>query len=364
MSRASLLRRLLFSFAVWTPYALLYTLQQIVVLRARGGPPISLPHVLGQQAAFFVPWALATPAVIRLGESFPIQRARWLPPLAVHLTAIVAFTALHCVAIVAVESPKDVSGAWESWKGCMTRGMLLLDAFLYLTVSLGGVAIRLRQRHRDRERDVARLEAQLAKAQLRSLEAQLHPHFAFNALNTVAMLIRDNRNAVALRTLVAFSDLLRQFLTREAPMTTLGNELDSVQRYLDIESMRLGDRLHVAVDVASDAQDFEVPSLLLQPLIENAIRHGAGAREGAFHLSVRGCVEAGRLRLTVEDDGPGLPNGWSLESSKGLGLRNISERLRQIYNNDAGFDLARQDGRGLRITIDLPKSPTGVMERP
>ena len=77
MSRASLLRRLLFSFAVWTPYALLYTLQQIVVLRARGGPPISLPHVLGQQAAFFVPWALATPAVIRLGESFPIQRARW-----------------------------------------------------------------------------------------------------------------------------------------------------------------------------------------------------------------------------------------------------------------------------------------------
>ena len=232
MPRASLLRRLLASFAVWIPYGLLYTLQQIVILHARGGPAVPLPRLLGQQAAFYVPWALATPAVIHLGERFPIRRSRWLSPLAVHLAAIVVLTALHCVVIVAIEFPKDPATAFESWVGCMTRGMLLLDAFIYLTVSLAGVALRLRQRHRDRERDVARLEAQLAQARLRTLETQLHPHFAFNALNTVAMLIRDNRNALALRTLVAFSDLLRQFLTRDAPMATLGGELESVQRYL------------------------------------------------------------------------------------------------------------------------------------
>ena len=176
MVRTPLLRRLLVSFAVWTPYALLYTLQQIVVLNARGGPSVPLPRLLGQQAAFFVPWALATPAVFGLGERFPIRRSRWVRPLTIHLTAIVVLTALHCVAIVATEFPKDLASAFESWVGCMTRGMLLLDAFLYLTVSLAGVALRLRQRHRDRERDVARLETQLAQARLRTLEAQLHPH--------------------------------------------------------------------------------------------------------------------------------------------------------------------------------------------
>src|SRR5262249_51881533 len=157
-----------------------------------------------------------------------IRRGRWLAPLTVHLTAIVVLTALHCVAIVAIGQPRDFATAFQSWVGCMTRGMLLLDAFIYLTVSLAGVALRLRRRHRDRERDVARLETQLAQARLRMLETQLHPHFAFNALNTVAMLIRDNRNALALRTLVAFSDLLRQFLTREAALATLESELESV----------------------------------------------------------------------------------------------------------------------------------------
>src|SRR5262249_12023130 len=138
-------------------------------------------------------------------------------------------------------------------------------------------------------------------------------HFAFNALNTVAMLIRDNRNPLALRTLVAFSDLLRQFLTREAPMTTLGDELESVQRYLEIESMRLGDRLHVSVDVEPEALSADVPSLLVQPLAENSIRHGASVREGPFHLGIHARVGIGRLQLVVEDDGPGLPPGWSLE---------------------------------------------------
>src|SRR5262245_32084622 len=242
MPRASLFRKLLLSFAVWTSYGLLYTLQQIVVLHARGGPPVSLARLLSQQAAFHVPWALATPAVFRLGERFPIRRSGWWAPLGVHLIAIVTLTALHCVVIVAVEPPRDLATAFTSWAGCMTRGMLLLDAFIYLTVSLAGVALRVRQRHRDREREVASLKAKLAQTSLRTRETQLHPHFAFNALNTVEMLIRDNRNPLALRTLVAFSDLLRQFLTRDAPMTTLANELESVRRYLDIETMRLGDR--------------------------------------------------------------------------------------------------------------------------
>ena len=139
MKNASWIRRLLLSFAVWTAYALLYTVQQIIVLRARGGGPVSVPQLLSQQLAFFVPWALATPVVFRLGERFPIRPARWLAPLATHLAAIVVLTALHCVVIAAAEGPKSWADAFSSWLACMTRGMLLLDAFLYLTVSLAGV---------------------------------------------------------------------------------------------------------------------------------------------------------------------------------------------------------------------------------
>src|SRR5262245_54512719 len=149
MYRGSLLRRWLVSFAVWTPYVLLYTLQQIVILRARGGTSVSLPRLLGQQLAFFVPLALATPLILALGERFPIRRTRWLAPLAIHLGAIVVLTALHCVGIVAAEAPKDLAAARTAWAACMTRGMLLLDAFLYLTVSLAGVALRLRHKHRE-----------------------------------------------------------------------------------------------------------------------------------------------------------------------------------------------------------------------
>src|SRR5262245_56784448 len=117
VNRASLHRRLLVSFAVWTAYALLYTVQQIVILHARGGESVSLPRLFGQQLAFFAPWALATPLVLRLGERFPIHRARWLAPLAIHLGAIIALTALHCVAIVAVEPPRDFDSVMVSWVG-------------------------------------------------------------------------------------------------------------------------------------------------------------------------------------------------------------------------------------------------------
>jgi len=355
-----MLRRLAGAVAVWTPYAVLYTLQQVVVLRARGDhAPLS--RLLIQQVVFFGPWALATPFVLELGERFPLSRRRFAGPLAIHLAATTVIAAIHCVAIVAIQSPKDFPAAVRAWVACMTGGLLLLDAFIYFTVSIAGVALRLRQKHRDRERDVARLEVQLAQARLRNMESQLHPHFAFNALNTVAMLIREHRNDVALSTLVAFSDLLRQLLARGAPLVPLSSELDSIRRYLDIEGMRFGDRLRVTFDVTREALPVTVPSLLLQPLVENSIRHGASLREGPFHLVIRGHAEDHRLRLTVEDDGPGLPPAWSLESSPGFGLRTTHERLRQVYGDDACIALGPGAASGLRVTIDIPQHTDAAM---
>src|SRR5262249_108523 len=157
----------LLSFALWTPYALLYTVQQIIVLRAHG-TLVSSPQLIGQQLAFFVPWAVATPFVLGLGRRFPLRADRWLAPLPAHLTAILVLTSVHCVVIVAAEAPANLSAARSSWMACMTRGMLLFDAFLYLVVSLAGVSLRLRQKDRDRERYVSRLQMQLAETRLRA----------------------------------------------------------------------------------------------------------------------------------------------------------------------------------------------------
>ena len=357
MNRTALLRRLLASLALWTPFALLSAVQQGTVLQARGGP-VSWPRVVLGQLVYFYFWALATPLVLWLGERFPVRRDRWLAPLALHLTTIAALASVHGWLVVMVDFRPGTPGAppttQAAWLQLMTRGTLFFDAFLYLCISLAGVALRARQKQRERELQVSRLEAQLAQARLLALEAQLHPHFVFNALNTVAMLIREHRNDVALRTLVAFGDLLRQILERDAPVVTLSGELESVRRYLEIESMRFADRLRVEVAAERDTLSVLVPSLVLQPLVENAIRHGAGAREGPFALTVRGRLAADRLVLEVEDDGPGLPPGWSLEGATGLGLRNTCARLREVYGDAARLEVRRREPHGVRVTLDLP----------
>jgi len=357
VNRLQVLRRLLVSFALWTPLTLLSTLQQVAVDQARGGTP-SWSRVLVGQLAYFYFWALATPLVFWLGERVPLRRDRWLGPLALHLALLTVLAGLHCWVVVGIEYRPGTPGAaatpLAAWSNMMTRGTLFFDSFLYLVVSLAGVALRLRTRHRERELQVSRLEAQLAQARLVALEAQLHPHFVFNALNTVAMLIRERRNDLALSTLVAFSDLLRQILERDTPVVTLSAELESVRRYLEIESMRFQDRLHVDVSADPEALSLPVPSLLLQPLVENAIRHGAAAREGPFHLWVRGRRAADRLVLEVEDDGPGLPPAWSLEGSTGLGLRNTCARLREVYADSSRLDVRRREPHGVVVTLDLP----------
>src|SRR5262245_8889816 len=207
-----------------------------------GGAAPQWTRVLLGAVAYYYFWALASPLVLWLGERFPLKRDRWLTPLALHLAVAVVLAALHCGVLVAVEYRPGTPGAPPTplamWIGLLTRGTLFIDSFFYLVVSLAGVVLRLRHRQRERELHVSRLEAQLAQARLVALEAQLHPHFVFNALNTVAMLIRERRNEVALSTLVAFSDLLRQVLERDAPVVTLSAELESVRRYLEIEQMR------------------------------------------------------------------------------------------------------------------------------
>ena len=199
------------------------------------------------------------------------------------------------------------------------------------------------------------LEARLAQARLETLKAQLHPHFLFNTLNAISTLILDGANETANLTVSRLSDFLRYTLDND-PMkrVSLGSELGALDLYLEIEKVRFGERLVVQKDVEPRALEALVPSLILQPLIENAIKYAINPSEDGGTLKISAKVHNGILLLQLADNGPGLGNGDSSKKSCGVGLRNTRERLQQAYGDAQAFTLAPNDPSGLVITINIP----------
>ncbi len=206
---------------------------------------------------------------------------------------------------------------------------------------------------RERETQAARLSAQLAEARLGALRMQLNPHFLFNSLNAITVLVRDRNTAAASRMLELLSDVLRQVLRAGATHeSTLAEELEFVERYLAIEQVRFSDRLRPRIEVESAIAGAAVPRFVLQPLVENALRHGIARRADAGTLTVSARREGADLMLTVTDDGPGLMAG-ALASS-GLGLTNTRARLAALYGERATLEIANREGGGVAATVRLP----------
>jgi LytS/YehU family sensor histidine kinase len=206
-----------------------------------------------------------------------------------------------------------------------------------------------------REVREAQLETRLAHARLEALKMQLHPHFLFNTLNAVSVLVRKGENRAAVRMIAGLSDLLRLALDRSgAQEVTLEEEMHFLDRYLTIEKIRFGDRLRVSVDVPRDALDARVPNLVLQPLVENAIRHGIAPVPGAGRLDIRADVHGKTLRLRVLDDGAGVDGAPPASAGGGVGLRNTRERLRQLYGDRFRLELLPGRGRGTEAVLEIP----------
>jgi two-component system, LytTR family, sensor kinase len=207
--------------------------------------------------------------------------------------------------------------------------------------------------HAERERAL-RAESLAHQAKLEALRWQLNPHFLFNALNAISTLVVDNRSTEAAAMIARLGDLLRDTLAlpggNEIP---LGSEIELIQRYVDIEQVRLGDRLHVDVSIDDDAWRAHVPSLLLQPIVENAIRHAIAPRAAGGRVEVKARRDGDRLHLSVEDDGPGL-NGGSASNGKGIGLSNTRDRLKYLYGDNQRFTIDRGALGGTRVSFDLP----------
>lgn len=232
----------------------------------------------------------------------------------------------------------------------------IMGAF-YVLLCWSGLyfGIKYYQQLQEQTEQTLKATAAAHQAQLKMLRYQLNPHFLFNTLNAISTLILDGANEIANKSVVRLSDFLRYTLDND-PMSrvTLGSELTALDLYLEIEKVRFGDRLVVEKHIEAPAEKALVPSLILQPLIENAIKYAITPFEDGGVLKISARVQHGTLVMQLSDTGPGLGNGESSHKSSGVGLKNTRERLQQLYGDEQAFTLAPNDPSGLRITINIP----------
>lgn len=360
-------RRILLVLLIWLGVATFFVGQTLANAASRGRPVSFVLDILNEYA-YWLAFAVLTPLYLWAARSWRFEAgARWRA-LRGHLGMIVVLGGLQvALADVAMylllrNFVPLTPGQVADLPGQMLRGVpYLWTTFAYKYVAIIGIllAIDYRRRWEARAVEAARLERDLAQAQLANLRAQLHPHFLFNALHSAAMLSRTDAEATH-RMLVELSQLLRRSLEQQADEVTLEQELDFTDRYLAIERVRFGDRLRVTLDADEEVLTALVPGLLLQPLVENAVRHGVMPSMGLVHLEVKARAEAGLLVLQVEDDGAGLPPGYVLGTGGGVGLTNIAARLARQYDGAASLALERRPTRGTRARVALPlKSAAG-----
>jgi sensor histidine kinase YesM len=302
-------------------------------------------------------WAVATPTVLRLGARLsagPMRRRAWR--LVATSAAIMAAHVLVAT-IVTVWLQPYVPVQTFSLIGAFIIQALSVpgDVIVYGILLLTGSSLAVYHRARNLAIRESQLEADLARAQLDALRLEIEPHFLFNTLNSIASLIRARASERALSMLLGLSELLRATVdgTRQQT-TTLGEEAAFVKQYIELQRMRFSDRLDVRYAISPESEPCAVPAFLLQPLVENAIRHGVGKRSGPCRLELAASVDGGDLHVWVRDDGAGLPPDFNVTDHAGTGLRNTQMRLQRLYNGSAQLQLESADGGGTIAHIRLP----------
>jgi signal transduction histidine kinase len=324
--------------------------------------PFTLEQALWMHFGWYI-WIPLTPLVARLARRWPVERARWVRGVAWHVgmatflsAAEVGFYALLHLGIARLQAASEFVGLVPYFLNTLLRSYFF-DLLIYLFIAAVVHALESERKYRDREVRLANLETQLAEAQLNSLRMQLNPHFLFNTLHTISAIMDENVRT-ARRLMADLSDLLRLSLDNmRAPLVPLRQELDFVVRYLGIEQERFQERLSVQMEIAPDVGEALVPNLILQPLVENAIKHGIAPFAAGGSLLIRAYRHQEMLVLQVEDDGPGLPVSSGREvrlPRHGVGLRTTEERLAHLYGENSTLDLTNREEGGLRVTLSLP----------
>jgi LytS/YehU family sensor histidine kinase len=294
-----------------------------------------------------------------LARRYPIIRDISVRTLAVHLAA---YAAVSAVAEAWSAWLQVLFNPWElrqaptfvkTWSTTLAfQAFTFLVAYaLILTVTF---VVDARESIARQIAETARLNEELSKAQLAALRRQLEPHFMYNTLNSIAGLVRDQKGDAAVNMIVGLSEFLRRASEdSHRAQVTLAEEVEYLQRYLDIQKVRFGERLQVSVDIPADLLRVQVPNLLLQPLVENAIKHGIAKRVAGGTVRVGGASHNGNLCLSVYNDGPNSPADWQA-THIGVGIGNLRTRLQILHGNQSELQLRRVDAGGVEVVVTLP----------
>ncbi|MEZ5344813.1 MAG: histidine kinase [Pyrinomonadaceae bacterium] len=346
-------------FVFWTLIGAIAAVQEYIAVETRGEPVVFVNIVVSNLPIYF--WALSTPLIFWLGQKYSLSdRDRWGSVFPIHLIMSMIFAAVYLLIVSVVTRSINCDCEqltydliWSYYKYRFGRGFHV-SVLTYWAVLGFGFALDFSKRLQLREFQSAKteleLETKLVQANLDALKMQLHPHFLFNTLNTVSAIMSDDPKG-ARRVIARLSELLRINLeTTNQQTISLRRELDLLDLYLDIESERFRDQLEVNVDVPSVLWECQVPHFILQPLVENAIKHGIANTKKKGLISISAARKDAFLEIVIRDNGI----GFTENSKQGIGLGNTEERLKKLYGSDFRFEITGAEDGGTRVLLRIP----------
>lgn len=368
------------SFGVWSFVALAAALTIYEAYRSTS-TPMPFKNALGLELCQILTYAPLTPFVFAFATRYPIRRENWVSRFLLYLAAGLAFTAVHvalrCVTPWGFWDPRYRdwrSAIWDSSAHAFrVQWSILPRQFLYglvddiaetfVPIVLAAHAVSYNRRLREREIRAIQLEGQLAKARLQALKSQLQPHFLFNTMHSISSLMLTDIQA-ADQMMTRLGDMLRMSLNSAGTqITTLNREVEFLNCYLEIEKVRFAERLNTVLDIAPETLDASVPHLLLQPLVDNAVKHGISKLHSGGQIRISARSQDDQLQIEIRDNGPGLAK-YGSRASTGVGLRITRERLESLYGQDHSVELLSIPGGGAVARVCIPfRLQTGDINR-
>jgi hypothetical protein len=343
---------------IWCAGALFGASQTILVMHAMVGHGAWFkPFVIAFVS--WLPWALATPVIVAVARSWPIAGGVFLKTASAHL---LTFAVISMMAGAWAAALRVMFNPWhrtpppvfvDTWYASLSDQALTF-VIVYVLILTITYVVDSREKMERQLTETARLNEELSRAQLAALRGQMDPHFMFNTLNSIVGLVRDQRNDAAISMIVGLSEFMRRASAdSHRAQVTLAEEVEYLQRYIDIQKVRFGDRLRVSLDIPAELGQAQVPNLLLQPLVENAIKHGVSKRIAGGEIRVAGSRHDNILSLTVYNDGPWMQEDLEATSC-GVGLGNLRTRLQILHGDRSGLRLKPLDTSGMEVVVTLP----------
>lgn len=342
--------RFLLGFGFWTLLGLSFA-SQFYISSAKAELEVSWTQAVNYSLADWYVFALLSIPVIHLARRFRFAGGTWARSLVAHAVASICFSLAYMIIRAWVGQWQSQAAFNDVFKPLLVKTWHF-NLLIYWVIVAVSHAFDYYRKYRERELRASELEKRLVQAKLQALQMQLNPHFLFNTLHSISSLMHKDVEA-ADRMIARLSDLLRAALEgAETQEVTLRQELELLQLYLSIEQIRFGSRLTVKMNIAPDTLQAQVPNLILQPLVENAIRHGIEPRARPGCIELLAHRQDGTLALVVSDDGGGLGENGTIK--EGVGLSNTRARLRELYGATHRFELVRGQSGGVRVELSIP----------